>query len=83
MPVAIGDTAFVFNEDSIAVFHAPNAHTDGDVIVHFTKSFHDKENAKKQYALDFWLKSDGGRRRLESAALLDMICAVNASEGAA
>ena len=66
--------------------------------------FHDKENAKKQYALDFWFRPDGGRRRacsigprasrlqsargpmrarLESAALLDMICAVSASEGAA
>jgi cyclase len=38
IPVAIGDTAFVLNGDSIAVFRAPNAHTDGDMIVHFTKS---------------------------------------------
>ena len=38
LPVAIGDTAFVLNEDSIVVFAAPNAHTDGDLIVHFTKS---------------------------------------------
>lgn len=38
IPVAISDTAFVLNGDSIVVFHAPNAHTDGDLIVHFTKS---------------------------------------------
>jgi cyclase len=38
LPVPISDTAFVLNGDSIAIFHAPNAHTDGDVIVHFTKS---------------------------------------------
>jgi glyoxylase-like metal-dependent hydrolase (beta-lactamase superfamily II) len=38
IPVAINDTAFVLNGDSIAVFRAPNAHTDGDLIVHFTKS---------------------------------------------
>jgi cyclase len=38
LPVAISDTAFVLNGDSIAVFRAPNAHTDGDLIVHFTKS---------------------------------------------
>jgi cyclase len=38
VPVAIKDTAFVLNGDSIVVFHVPNAHTDGDVIVHFTKS---------------------------------------------
>jgi cyclase len=38
LPVPIGDTAFVLNDDSITVFHAPNAHTDGDLIVHFTKS---------------------------------------------
>jgi len=38
IPVAISDTAFVLNDDSIAVFHAPNAHTDGDMIVHFTRS---------------------------------------------
>lgn len=38
IPIAINDTAFVLNDDSIAVFRAPNAHTDGDMIVHFTKS---------------------------------------------
>lgn len=38
IPLAIRDTAFVLNGDSIVVFHAPNAHTDGDMIVHFTKS---------------------------------------------
>ena len=38
VPLAISDTAFVLNGDSITVFHAPNAHTDGDLIVHFTKS---------------------------------------------
>lgn len=38
IPVAISDTAFVLNGDSIVVFHVPNAHTDGDMIVHFTKS---------------------------------------------
>ncbi|HEX6943644.1 MAG TPA: MBL fold metallo-hydrolase [Gemmatimonadaceae bacterium] len=38
LPVPISDTAFVLNGDSIVVFRAPNAHTDGDMIVHFTKS---------------------------------------------
>lgn len=38
IPVAISDTAFVMNGDSIVVFHVPNAHTDGDMIVHFAKS---------------------------------------------
>lgn len=38
VPVPISDTAFVLNGDSITIFHAPNAHTDGDLIVHFTKS---------------------------------------------
>ena len=38
IPVAISDTVFVLNGDSIVVFDAPNAHTDGDMIVHFTKS---------------------------------------------
>ena len=38
VPVAIRDTAFVLNGDSIVIFAAPNAHTDGDMIVHFTKS---------------------------------------------
>ena len=38
LPLPISDTAFVLNGDSIAVFRAPNAHTDGDMIVHFTKS---------------------------------------------
>ena len=81
-----------------------NAHTDGDLIVHFTKSFHDKENAKKQYALRLLVQADGGaaeslhhrtaRRDFSRLAarcahgwnsppLLDMICAVSASEGAA
>ena len=38
VPVPISDTAFVLNGDSITVFHVPNAHTDGDLIVHFTRS---------------------------------------------
>jgi glyoxylase-like metal-dependent hydrolase (beta-lactamase superfamily II) len=38
IPVSISDTAFVLNGDSITLFHVPNAHTDGDLIVHFTKS---------------------------------------------
>ena len=38
LPIPITDTAFVLNGDSITVFHVPNAHTDGDLIVHFTKS---------------------------------------------
>jgi cyclase len=38
LPIPISDTAFVLNGDSISVFHVSNAHTDGDLIVHFTKS---------------------------------------------
>jgi glyoxylase-like metal-dependent hydrolase (beta-lactamase superfamily II) len=32
------DTAFTLNGDELAVVHVPNAHTDGDSIVHFRKS---------------------------------------------
>jgi cyclase len=38
LPVAMSDTTFVFNGDSIHVFHVPAAHTDGDLIVHFATS---------------------------------------------
>lgn len=38
LPIPIGDTTFVVNGDSIVVFHVPSAHTDGDLIVHFTRS---------------------------------------------
>lgn len=31
----VSDVAFHMNDDNIFVFHAPNAHTDGDAIVHF------------------------------------------------
>ena len=32
------DLTFHLNGDSLSVFHAPSAHTDGDAIVHFTKA---------------------------------------------
>lgn len=32
------DTTFHLNGDEIRVFHVPRAHTDGDAIVHFTRS---------------------------------------------
>ena len=38
LPIAINDTTFILNGDSIRVFHVPGAHTDGDVIVHFATS---------------------------------------------
>ena len=38
VPVAIGDTAFIVNGDSVTIFHTPNAHTDGDLMVHFARA---------------------------------------------
>ena len=38
LPVAIGDTAFIINGDSVTIFHTPNAHTDGDLMVHFARA---------------------------------------------
>lgn len=38
LPLAMNDTTFTINGDSIHVFHVPAAHTDGDLIVHFANS---------------------------------------------
>jgi glyoxylase-like metal-dependent hydrolase (beta-lactamase superfamily II) len=41
LPLAAFDTPthdFFFNDEGVMIYHEPNAHTDGDIIVHFRRS---------------------------------------------
>src|SRR4026209_682490 len=75
---AVDETIAARSKDGAFVFHDPKLDTDLNLVVEKVKIvrgmsgygwfantiFHDKDNDKKQYAIDFWFKPEGSALKL-------------------